>query len=130
VGADGDEKGEPAPIYKQVSAKRMARLAAMLDETTRRNQLIDPDDTLAFDADRDQFLERALLGLVDRPDKRPTAQSTYVYQSMRERYGLVRGRESILPFDLVLQGSFSDLNLGAFPRWRPPRETPDVFLYR
>jgi hypothetical protein len=49
---------------------------------------------------------------------------------MRERYGLVRGRESILPFDLVLQGSFSNLNLGAFPRWRPPKETPDIFLYR
>jgi hypothetical protein len=108
----------------------MAQLAAMLDETTRRNELIDPDDALAADADRDQFLERALLGLVDRPDKRPTAQSTYVYESMRERYGLVRGRESILPFDLVFQGSFNDFNLGAFPRWRPPKETPDIFLYR
>ena len=107
-----------------------AEIAAMLDETTRRNELVDPDDTLVPDADRDQFLERALLGLADRPDKRPTAQSTYVYQSMRERYGLVRGRESILPFDLVFQGNFSDFNLGAFPRWRPPRETPDIFLYR
>ncbi len=130
VGEDGDEDGPPEPVYKKMSSKRMAQLAAMLDETTRRNELIDPDDSLGSDADRDQFLERALLGLVDRPDKRPTAQSTYVYQSMRERYGLVRGRESILPFDLVFQGSFSDFSLGAFPRWRPPKETPDVFLYR
>ena len=130
VGEDGDEEGAPFPMYKQISSKRMAQLAAMLDETTRRNELIDPDDALAADADRDQFLERALLGLVDRPDKRPTAQSTYVYESMRERYGLVRGRESILPFDLVFQGSFNDFNLGAFPRWRPPKETPDIFLYR
>jgi len=49
---------------------------------------------------------------------------------MRERYGVVRGRESILPFDLVFQGSFSDFQLGAYPRWRPPEETPDAFLYR
>jgi len=130
VGEDGDEEAPPLPVYKQISSARMSQLAAMLDETTRRNELVDPDDTLVPDADRDQFLERALLGLADRPDKRPTAQSTYVYQSMRERYGLVRGRESILPFDLVFQGNFSDFNLGAFPRWRPPRETPDIFLYR
>ena len=130
VGEDGDEDAPPLPMYKEISAKRMAQLAAMLDETTRRNQLIDPDDSLAADADRDQFLERALLGLADRPDKRPTAQSTYVYESMRERYGMVRGRESILPFDLVFQGTFTDLNLGAFPRWRPPKQTPDIFLYR
>jgi len=130
VGEDGDKEAPPKPVYKQISSKRMAQLAAMLDETTRRNELIDPDDSLGPDADRDQFLERAMLGLVDRPDKRPTAQSTYVYQSMRERFGLVRGRESILPFDLVFQGSLSDFSLGAFPRWRPPKETPDVFLYR
>lgn len=49
---------------------------------------------------------------------------------MRERYGMVRGRESILPFELVLQGSLWDFSLGAFPRWREPRTTPDAFLYR
>jgi hypothetical protein len=42
----------------------------------------------------------------------------------------VRSRESILPFDLVLRGSLADLSLGAFPRFRTPRETPDSFLYR
>jgi len=31
---------------------------------------------------------------------------------------------------LVLQGSFDDLRLGAFPRWRAPEQTPDAFLYR
>jgi hypothetical protein len=53
-----------------------------------------------------------------------------VYESLRERYGVVRGRDSILPFDLVFQGSLFDLSLGAFPRWRQPKETPDAFLYR
>lgn len=128
--ASGDEDDAPEDLDKTVSKERIAQLAAVLDETTRRNQLIDADDVLAPDADRDRFLERARLGLIDRPDTRPTAQSTYVYQSMRERYGVVRGRESVLPFDLVFQGSFSDFSLGAFPRWRPPKETPDAFLYR
>ena len=56
--------------------------------------------------------------------------SSFVYQSVRERYGAVRGRDSILPFDLVFRGSLGDFSLGAFPRWRAPEETPDAFLYR
>lgn len=131
VGREGDdEDDEPDPVYRTLSSERLARLVSTLDETTRRNQLIDGDDRLEPDADRDRFIERARLGLAGRPDERPTARSTYVYKSMRERYGMVRGRESILPFDLVLQGSFADLSLGAFPRWRPPKQTPDAFLYR
>lgn len=130
VPESGDEDDEPESVYRTISKERLSRMASMLDETVRRNELIDSDDRLPPDADRDRFIERARLGLVDTPDMRPTAQSTFVYQSMRERYGMVRGRESILPFDLVLRGSFSDLSLGAFPRWRPPKQTPDAFLYR
>ena len=48
---------------------------------------------------------------------------------MRERYGIVRARPSILPFDLVLRGSLEDFTLGAFPRFHPPRRTADAFLY-
>ena len=48
---------------------------------------------------------------------------------MREKYGMVRSRESILPFELVVQGSLEDLSLGAFPRMRTPRRTPDAMLY-
>jgi hypothetical protein len=128
--ASGDEEDEPVEIDVTISKERISRLAAVLDETTRRNQLIDEDDSLAPDADRDRYLERARLGLVDEPDTRPTAQSTYVYKSMRERYGVVRGRESVLPVDLVFQGSVTDFQLGAFPRWRMPKETPDAYLYR
>ena len=40
------------------------------------------------------------------------------------------GQVHILPFDIVFQGSLSDLSMGAFPRMRKPRETPDAFLYR
>jgi hypothetical protein len=130
VAESGDEDDSPERRYRDVSADRLAQLAAMLDEMSRRNQLIDPEDSLVPDGDRDAFLERARLGLLAKPDRRPTAQSTYVYRSMRERYGLVRGRESVLPFDLVFQGDFQDFRLGAYPRWRMPKETPDAFLYR
>jgi hypothetical protein len=127
-----DKTGDdpPAIVKKQVSQERMAKLASSLEETTHRNQLLDHDDLLDSDADRDHFLERARVGLTEQKDHRPSAQSTYVYKSMRERYGLVRGRDSILPFDLVVQGNFQDLGLGAFPRWREPEQTPDAFLYR
>ncbi len=43
---------------------------------------------------------------------------------------MVRTHEPVLPFDLVVQGSFPDLGLGAFPRMRPPDPTPDAILYR
>ncbi|MAI78131.1 MAG: hypothetical protein CL917_04255 [Deltaproteobacteria bacterium] len=130
VAHGADEDTPPHKIKKQISQERLAKLASSLEETTHRNQLIDQDDSLEADADRDRFLERARVGLTGKTDHRPSAQSTYVYKSMRERYGLVRGRESILPFDLVFQGNFQDLGLGAFPRWRLPEETPDAFLYK
>jgi hypothetical protein len=130
VGETGKEDDPPASVRKVISNERLARVASMLDETSRTNQLIDSDDTLIPDADRDQFLERARLGLANEPDNRPAAQSTYVYKSMRERYGMVRARESILPFDLVFQGTFTNMSLGAFPRWRAPKQTPDAFLYK
>jgi hypothetical protein len=95
-----------------------------------RNAKLDTDDVQAADARRDYYFERARLGLTDQPDARPTAESAYAYLGVRERYGMVRGRESILPFDMVVRGSFEDFTLGAFPRWRPPKQTPDAFLYR
>ena len=70
------------------------------------------------------------LGLAEKPDLRSSAHSTYVFESTRERFGIVRGREPILPFDIVVQGDLSRLGIAAFPRWRVPRETPDAFLYR
>ena len=106
------------------------QIASSLEEAVQRNSLIDFGARQAADASRDVYLERAGLGLTEDVDRRPSAESTFVYQSLRERYGLVRGRDSVLPFDLVFRGSLGDLTLGAFPRWRPPRETPDAFLYR
>lgn len=126
----GTKNDPPHTVEKQISQERIAKLASTLEETTRRNQLLDHDDLLTADADRDRFLERARVGLTEKKDHRPSAQSTYVYKSMRERYGLVRGRDSILPFELVVQGNFQDLGLGAFPRWKVPKKTPDAFLYR
>lgn len=127
---DEDEDRPPVTRRRRVSAERLARIVALLDETATQKAILDPDETLAPDADRDLYFERARLGVSETPDARPSAQSTYAYRGMRERYGLVRSRESILPFDLVLQGSLSDLSMGAFPRLRTPKATPDAILYR
>jgi hypothetical protein len=129
--ADGaDKKTPPESRQRKISKERLSQIAATLDEAVQRNSLIDVDARHAHDPGRDVYLERAGLGLTEDVDQRPAAESDFVYQSLRERYGLVRGRDSILPFDLVFRGSLGDFTLGAFPRWRAPRQTPDAFLYR
>lgn len=130
VAQTGDEDDPPHKRRQQISSQRLSRAVAMLDETVTRNDQLDDGDAVYPDAFRDQYLERARLGIADKPDTRASAESDYVYQSLREQYGVVRGRDSILPFDLVFQGSLGNMSLGAFPRWREPRETPDAFLYR
>ncbi len=115
---------------RRISAERLSRLVAQLEEATLHTLRTDRDATVEHDADRDLFLERARLGVTDTPDLRPHAESSYAFLGMRERYGLVRSRDSILPVQLVLQGSFDDFGLGAFPRIRMPKTTPDAFLYQ
>lgn len=129
--AEGHDEDTPAVSRAQrISKRRLTRLTAALDEAVLRNSLIDAGARFDADANRETYLEQARLGLTDEADLRPTAESNFVYQSLRERYGAVRGRDSLLPFDLVFRGSLGDFSLGAFPRWRPPAETPDAFLYR
>lgn len=130
VAESGDEEDPPIVQRRQISGERLARIVALLEETSIRNELVDSDNTQEPDARRDLFFESARLGIAAEPDKRASAESTYVFKGMRERYGLVRGRESILPVDLVLQGSLPTLGLGAFPRLRPAKPTPDAILYK
>jgi hypothetical protein len=126
----GDEDYPPRRVRETLSEEHLARVVSQLEETAYRNMLLDPGADVAPDARRDLFFERVRLGLADEVDKRPGAISNYAYRGLRERYGMVRARESILPFDIVLQGSFHSLSLGAFPRMRPPKETPDAILFR
>jgi hypothetical protein len=130
VAEGGKKKGAPVTRVRKISKKRLMQIASSLDEAVQRNSLIDEGSRFAADSNRDVYLERAGLGLTDEPDVRPTAQSSFVYQSLSERYGIVRGRDSVLPFDLVFRGSLGDFTMGAFPRWRMPKATPDAFLYR
>ncbi len=130
VAEHGGESAEPVRRFERISSERLARLVSLLEATATRNALVDPDDEVLPDADRDRFFERARLGLAEEPSPRATAQSTYAFRGMRERYGLVRSRESILPVELVLQGDLPNLGLGAFPRIRMPKPTPDAILYR
>lgn len=125
----GDDDDEPRLTTDTLSAERFARLVSLLAETSFENSLLDSDDEIVPDAQRDLFFERARIGLADELDWRSEAESTFAYRGMQERYGMVRARPSILPFDLVLRGSLEDFSLGAFPRLRPPRKTADSFLY-
>ena len=126
----GDDEDPPRRLGARLSERDLARLVARLEETSFRNALIDPDDALEPDPQRDALFERARLGLADEIDERPVAEARYAYRGIRERYGMVRSREALLPVELVVQGSLSDLTLGAFPRLRPPKTTPDAVLYR
>jgi hypothetical protein len=126
----GDEDDPARSVRERLSEEHLARVVSQLEEISYHNMLLDPLADVAPDARRDLFFERVRLGLADDVDKRTGAVSNYAYRGLRERYGMVRAREPILPFDLVLQGSFHSLSLGAFPRMRPPKETPDAILFR
>jgi hypothetical protein len=130
IGAKGRAGAEPVLRRERVSEERLARLVAQLDEASEHLARTDRDLRFEPDARRDLYFERARLGVAEDVDARPQARSSYEYIGLRERYGVVRGRESILPAEIVLQGSFTDFSLGAFPRFRPPKATPDQVLYR
>jgi len=130
VGARGPAGAEPVLRRERVSEERLARLVAQLDEASEHLARTDRDLRFEPDARRDLYFERARLGVAENVDTRPQARSSYEYIGLRERYGVVRGRESILPAEIVLQGSFTDFSLGAFPRFRAPKATPDQVLYR
>ena len=130
VPESGDEDDAPELHRRRISRERLGRVVAQLEESSLHAIRTDQDLQPEPDADRDTYFEHARLGTAARPDLRGEASSTYTYLGVRERFGAVRGRESILPVELVLQGSFSDFTLGAFPRIRLPKRTPDAVLYR
>jgi len=130
LAASGDEDDPPEVKRQRVSRERLTRVIAQLEESSLHAIRTDKDLMPEPDADRDVYFEHARLGTASRPDLRAEASSSYTYLGVKERFGAVRGRESILPVELVLQGSFSDFTLGAFPRIRLPKRTPDAVLYR
>jgi len=125
-----DKDDDPEPMRQTISAERLSRLVSLLEETALRNALLDPLAEQRADAPRDYFFERARLGVADAVDLRPTASSSFAFVGVREKYNMVRSRESILPVEIVISGSLPDLGLGAFPRIRMPKETPDAVLYK
>jgi hypothetical protein len=117
------------PALQRVPAEHLARLAALLDETAYRELAGDRREKAGSDPQRDAFLERARLGLLDEPERRAAARSEAEYLSAREKHGLVRTAGSILPFELVVTGDLESLGLGAAPRLRLPESGADAFLY-
>jgi hypothetical protein len=128
VGAAGKE-GAPETRRIEVSDEHLARITAALEESALRRTRVDRDATFPADAGRETFFERARLGLADEA-LRAGGDSEFAFRGMRETYGIVRRRESILPVELVVQSGLEDFGFGAFPRIRMPAETPDQILYR
>ena len=126
----GDDEDPPREVTEAIDPQHLARVVSLLEERSYENMLVDPLEEVGVDARRDVFFERARLGLASQMDGRPDSISSYTYKGVRERYGMVRHRESILPIELVFQGSLGSMTLGAFPRIHTPRLTPDAFLYR
>jgi len=125
----GNEKDPPRRVKEELPGEQLARVVSLVEEIAYRNMLVDPLNDVAANAARDLYFERSRLGLASDVDHRPGAISQYTYTGVRERYGMVRTRESILPFDIVVRGDIHTLSLGAFPRIRPPKKTPDAMLY-
>ena len=90
------------------------------------------DERERFEPDppRDQFFERARLGVVDVADLRPSASSDAEFLGTTEKFGGLRRTDSILPVELVLQGGLEDFGFAVFPRVKVPGETPDAVLYK
>jgi hypothetical protein len=130
LGRSGDDKKPPFVRKETISQDRMARLVSALEEEYYENALLDADDPAEADSRRETFFERTRLGLSTADNDRPSSSANFAYKGMRERYGMVRSREPILPFDIVIKGSLTDFSLGAYPRIREPRRTPDAFLYK
>jgi len=128
VGAAGKD-GAAETRQLEVSDEHLARITAALEESALRRTLIDRDATFPADAGRETFFERARLGLADEA-LRAGGDSEFAFRGLREMYGIVRRRESILPVELVVQTGLEDFGFGAFPRIRMPKETPDQILYR
>jgi hypothetical protein len=128
VGKAGKDAA-PETQRVEVSDSHLARIAASLEESALRRTRMDRDATFPADAGRETFFERARLGLADEA-LRVGGDSEFAFRGMREMYGIVRGRESILPVELVVQSGLEDFGFGAFPRIRMPKETPDQILYR
>lgn len=129
LGRSGKIRDQPIVKKEELSTRRMARLIAMLDESSMKQALIDPDVPIEYDSKRDVFFEHLRLGITpSSPEQRD--ESNYVFQGADERYGMVRARKSILPVELVIQGSTRDLGFGAYPRFKVPKRDPDQILYR
>ena len=124
------ELEEREPALRQLSADRFARLAALLEEARYRELAEDERERPVSDPQRDRFLERARLGLLDRPDSRPAARSESEFLGSREKHGMAGARSSRLPFDVVVRGDLETLGLAATPLVRLPAPPADALLYR
>ncbi len=117
------------PVIRNVPPENFARFVSLLEDVSYRLLATDPRENPAPDPQRDQFFDRARLGLLDRADHRPTARSDAVFLGRKEKHGPVFARKSILPIELVVRGDLESLGLAPVPRLILPEPTADAFLY-
>ncbi len=122
------EGGETTTL--EVPTERFGRFVALLEEAAYRSLVSDERERFEPDPPRDQFFERARLGVVDVADLRPSASSDAEFLGTTEKFGGLRRTDSILPVELVLQGGLEDFGFAVFPRVKVPGETPDAVLYK
>ena len=118
------------PVDVDLRTEAFARFSGLLEQAYERGLQRDPRAKPIPDPQRDQFFERARLGLLDQADFRLAAASSFEFLGMNERYGPGRGRDSILPVELVVRGGLEDFGVAAVPRVRMPKESEDAFLYK
>jgi len=118
------------PVESDLGAQAFARFSSLLEAAYERGLQRDSRARPISDPQRDQFFERARLGLLDEADFRLAAASSFEFLGMNERYGPGKYQESILPVELVVRGGIEDLGIAAIPRIRMPKESEDAFLYK
>ncbi len=118
------------PVESDLGEAAFARFSGLLERAYERGLQRDSRARPISDPQRDQFFERARLGLLDEADFRVAAASSFEFLGMNERYGPGGYRDSILPVELVVRGGVQDLGIAAVPKIRMPKESEDAFLYK
>jgi hypothetical protein len=118
------------PAVAALPPEQFAHFVALLQEVQYRLLVTDERERPQIDPQRDLFFERARLGLLGRPDTRPTAFSDATFLSSREKHGFIRRKEPIIPVELVVRGGLEEFGFAAYPRILAPAESEDVWLYR
>jgi len=104
-------------------------VVARLEETSFRIRCSIPT-TRSSQRAADLLFDARADRAADDVDERPVAESPLCVPRMRERYGMVRGREALLPIELVVQETSPASSSARSRACARRKTTPDAVLYR